>query len=426
MVAAASMAGIAGAPQFSFGQVAGGKTFVKVFMRGGADGLHLFPAVGDLEYYNHRPNLAIPPNDPLDENTALDIGDSYRGMNPNLEPLMEIFGDGRLMIAPSTAMDDGGRSHFDNQRWIGKGVRDNSVDGYLNRYMQEIAGVEHPLRGAVLGKASISTDIQGAITVPAVLDRNGFDLRNADFCTGDGCSDNQLTEMMREIASHEVNQPGIESEVRDNQTIMIDSIAEVQAAGADYIVDADGLDYSNTDLGRGLRLVAQLLKAGVPLEVAALDWNIGWDTHSNQLPLNLDGAFADQSLTYHQRMRQGATDFLTFYRDIEDLRDNVVVLTGTEFGRTVIENGARGTDHGKGSSWFAFGGPTLGGVAPDITSLAREELDATRYVPTRTEYRDLVAEIMVRHMGMNMNLVNSVLPGHQWTDHGLFTRPVSS
>lgn len=425
MVAAASMAGVAGAPQFSFGQSAGGKTFIKVFMRGGADGLHLFPAVGDMEYYNHRPNLAI--QAPLDSNanTAININDNYRGMNPNLEPLMEIFDAGRLMIAPSTAMDDGGRSHFDNQRWIGKGQRNNSIDGYLNRYMQNVDGVNHPLRGAVLGKTSISTDIKGALPVPGVQSSGSFNLQNGNFCSGNGCADNQLTDIMREIASHEIDQPGLEAEVRDNQLIMVDSIAEVQAAGTNYSVEAGGLDYTNSDLGRGLRLCAQLLKAGVPLEVAALDWNIGWDTHSNQLPAGMNGQFANQDHRYHRRLREGATDFVAFYRDISTIIDNVVVLVGTEFGRTVIENGTRGTDHGKGSSWFAFGGPTRGGIAPDITSLARDQLFQSRYVPTRTEYRDLVAEIMVRHMSMPENLVQTVLPQHNFTNHGLFTRNVA-
>lgn len=426
MVAAASMAGVAGAPQFSFGQSAGGKTFIKVFMRGGADGLHLFPAVGDIEYYNHRPNLAIGTPLDSDNNTAINIGDSYRAMNPNLEPLMEIFGDGRLMIAPSTAMDDGGRSHFDNQRWIGKGARNNTIDGYLNRYMQENAGVDHPLRGAVLGKTSSSTDIQGAIPVPVVQRSGNFDLENRNFCSGAGCADNQLTDMMREIASHEIDQPGLEAEVRDNQLVMLDSIAEVQASGVNYTVEADpGLNYSGSSLGRGLRLCAQLLKAGVPLEVAALDWNIGWDTHSNQLPANMNGQFGNQNVRYHQRIREGATDFKVFYQDISTIIDNVVVLVGTEFGRTVIENGTRGTDHGKGSSWFAFGGPTRGGVGPDITSLARDQLFQNRFVPTRTEYRDLVAEIMVRHMSMPEALVTRVLPGHNFTNHGLFNRSLA-
>jgi uncharacterized protein (DUF1501 family) len=422
-MAAASMAGVTGAPQFAFGQAAGGKTFVKVFMRGGADGLHLFPAYGDPMYYAHRPNIAIGAPDQQDANSALDIGDSYRGMNPNLEPLMEIWDAGRMMVAPATALEEGNRSHFDNQRWIGTGARNDFIDGYLNRYIQNVAADDHPLRGAVLGKTSISTEASGRVVFPAISNADQFALQNNNLCTGSGCADNQLTELMREIAEHPIIEPGLEADIRDNQLVMLDSISEVQAANANYVTDAMGLEYSNSDIGRGLKLVAQLLKAGVPLEVAAMDWNIGWDSHSNQIASG-GNRFIDQSKSYHSRMRQGATDFVTFYRDIGGLLDNVVVLVGTEFGRTVIENGTEGTDHGHGSTWFAYGGPTVPGVGPDITTLDRNALLSSRYVPTVTDYKDVVSEIMIRHMGLPERLVSTVFPNHSFTNHSLFTRSV--
>ncbi|MDX8350554.1 DUF1501 domain-containing protein [Cognatiyoonia sp. IB215446] len=421
IITAASMAGVAGAPQFAFGQSAGGKTLIKVFMRGGADGLHLFPAVGDPFYYQHRPNIAIEPPSDSDVNTAIDIGDNYRGMNPNLEPLMEIWDAGRMMVAPSTALESGNRSHFDNQRWIGNGARNNLIDGYLNRYMQEVPGVNDPLRGAVLGKTNMSAEASGNIPVPAIQTQSNFELENGNFCSGNGCADNQLTEMMREISSHPVVDNSIEATVRENQVIMLDSIAQVQASGMNYTTNAGGLEYSNSRLGRGLRLAAQLLKAGVPLEVAAIDWNIGWDTHANQIPGSAN-RFTDQNFNYHRRMREGATDFLTFYRDIANILDDVVVIVGTEFGRTVLENGSRGTDHGHSSSWFAFGGPTAPGVADDITTLDRDQLRSSRFTPTRTEYQDIVGEIMIRHMNMDPNLVSTVFPGHTFTNHNLFSR----
>lgn len=423
MATAASMAGIAGAPKFSFGQSAGGKTFIKVFMRGGADGLHLTPPVGDMQYYNHRPNLAIEAPLSSDSNTAIDIGSTYRALNPNLEPLMEIWDAGRLMIAPATAIAEGNRSHFDNQRWIGTGAQNDLIDGYLNRYMQTVPGVDHPLRGAVLGKTSLSTEQRGEIVVPSVRDAGNFDLDNFNLCAGSGCADNQLTDLMREIASHEVDQPGLESDLRDSQLVMVESIAEVQAAGADYETEAGGLEYSGTSLGRGLRMAAQLLKAGVPLETAAMDFNIGWDTHSNQIPgAGAANRFIDQNFSYHFNMRRGANDLLTFYRDMGNAIDDVVVLVCTEFGRTVHENGTIGTDHGHASTWFAFGGVTSGGLAPDVASIANDQLISGRFLPHATEFRDIVGEIMVNHMGMSQGLISTVFPGHSFTNHGLFRR----
>ncbi len=426
MVAAASMAGIAGAPKFSFGQSTDGKSFIKIFMRGGADGLHLVPPVGDMAYYQHRPNLAIDAPLSSDANTAISLGSTYRALNPNLEPLMEIWDAGRLMIAPATAISDGNRSHFDNQRWIGTGARNNIIDGYLNRYMQNVTGPDHPLRGAVLGKRSLSTEQRGSIVVPAVNDRDGFNLEHPVLCGGSGCADNRLTDMMRDIAMHEIDQPGLEGDLRDNQLVMLDSIAEVQAAGMNYVVEAGGMDYSNSGLGRGLRLAAQLLKAGVPLEVAAMDFNIGWDTHSNQIPgANNANRFSDPNFGYHSRMRQGANDLLTFYRDMGTGIDDVVVLVCTEFGRTVKENGTIGTDHGHASSWFAFGGTTAGGLAPDVASIAEDQLVSARYLPHATEFRDVVGEIMIRHMGMSESLISTVFPNHSFTNHNLFTRGIA-
>ena len=422
MATAASIAGVAGAPKFAFGQEAGGKTIVKVFMRGGADGLHLFPLVGDINYYRVRPNIAIegPSNDP---NSALDMGHPMRAMNPNLAPLMEIWEDGGLTLAPSTAIQEGNRSHFDCQRWIGTGQRNNFVDGYLNRFLQGIDATDHPLRGASLGKTSIATEIRGPIAVPAVNDNSSFRLRNGDFCEGNDCAENRLTDTMREISSHEVVRDGLEGMVRDQQIVMLNAIDEVQAAGTEYTPSAGGLNYSNSSLGKGLRLTAQLLKAGVPLTVASLDWNIGWDTHYNQIA-EWDDRFIDQSKSYHSRMLQGATDYLCFWRDMQEMRDDVLVITGTEFGRTVYENGSFGTDHGQGSTWFAYGGPARSVVAPDVPNLADENLLNRRYMPNVVDYRDMIGEIMIQHMGVDPSMLNALFPTHTFTNYGLFNAAV--
>jgi len=247
MTTAASVVGVAGAPKFAFGQQAGGgKTLIKVFMRGGADGLHLFPMVGDINYYRVRPNIAIE-GQSSDPNSAISLpghtGEmdasgnvGKRAMNPNLAPLMEIWdniqGPHGLMVSPASAIQEGNRSHFDCQRWIGTGQRDNFVDGYLNRYLQGIDATDHPLRGASLGKSSIATEVRGQIAVPAISRDNNFRLRNGDFCEGNDCAENRLTDTMREISeisSHEVVRDGLEGQVREQQVVLLGAIDEVRA-----------------------------------------------------------------------------------------------------------------------------------------------------------------------------------------------------
>ena len=418
LTAAAAMAGVAGAPKFSFAQQAGGKTFIKVFQRGGADGLHLFPLYGDAFYRQYRPQLAIEPPS-SDANSAIDLGNGMRGMNPNFGLLREIWDTGNMMLAPATAFAEANRSHFDCQRWIGTGAKNNLIDGYMNRYMQSVPGNDHPLRGVVAGKTSISTEIRGEIPVAAVYNGSDYKLQNSDFCSGSGCADNRLTELMREISSHDVDLPATDIAVRETQLIMLDTITEVQAAGVDYTPNAGGLEYSNSSLGRGLRLCAQLLKAGIPLEVAALDWNIGWDTHSDQIAGGTD-RFIDQGKGYHRGLVEGARDFYVFYQDMGADMANVVVLCGSEFGRTKKQNGSTGTDHGVGGAWFAFGGPTQHGVADDVSTIDDTVVDRN-WLPSVTSYRNIVGEIMVRHMGMSEQLVSTIFPNHSFEDYSLFS-----
>lgn len=425
LASAAAAAGMAGAPQFSFAQDQNGKvkTFIKVFMRGGADGLHLFPLYGDTmnAYYTYRPDLAILPPSGNDGNRAINLGaiaQGMRGMNPNFAPLLPIWESGNMMIAPSTSFAGANRSHFDCQRWIGTGDQDNLIDGYLNRYMQEVAGPVSPLRGIVAGKTSISTEIRGRIRVPAIVRSGSYEVRNNDFCNS-GCADNQLTDLMREIASHDVDLSAAEGLVKENQLILLDSIQDVTDAASRYAMQDDP-GYTNSDLGRGLRLCAELIKGGVPLEVAALDWSIGWDTHSNQIDIdNTANPFSDQGKNYNLRVRQGATDFLRFWQDLGPLMEDVVVLVGSEFGRTKKQNGSVGTDHGEGGAWFAFGGPTNRKIARDVETIDDSVVDKNR-LPTMTSYRDIVGEIMVQHMGMDENLIKTIFPGHEFVDNELF------
>lgn len=426
--AAAAAAGIAGAPKFSFGQSTGGKTFIKVFMRGGADGLHLMPAVGDPDlvegYYGIRPNIAIDIPNPNDGNSAIELmSGGFRALNPNLFNLMPIWEEGNLMFSPAAAIMDANRSHFDCQRWIGLGDRRNDIDGYMNRYLTNISGTDHTLRGLVAGKDSIPAEFFGQRVVPAIRDAGSFEIENRDFCSGDGCADNQLTDYMREISSHEVDLSAAEGMAKESQFVMLEAIDEIKAAGADYTPSVEPpLGYTNSDLGRGLRLIAQLLKAGVPVEVASLDWNIGWDTHSNQVDINSANPVSDQNKRYNQRLVEGATNFLTFYRDMGVAMNDIVVLSGSEFGRTARENGSVGTDHGRGGVWFAFGGPTNSTIGRDIPSVNEQGRGGSNWVAPVVDYKDIVSEIMVRHLGMSEGMISTIFPQHSFTNEGYFTR----
>ncbi|MGH8056592.1 MAG: DUF1501 domain-containing protein, partial [Candidatus Entotheonellia bacterium] len=161
-----------------------------------------------------------------------------------------------------------------------------------------------------------------------------------------------------------------------------------------------GANYPRTPFGQALLQTAQLVKADIGLEVAFMDIG-GWDTHANQ------GASRGQLANRLQEFSQGLA---AFYRDLGDRMHRVVVLTMTEFGRMVRENGSGGTDHGHASCLFALGGPVKGGkVYGRWPGLAPEQLYEGRDLALTTDFRDVFAEVAMRHLGTTDP--QSIFPG---------------
>jgi uncharacterized protein (DUF1501 family) len=421
----ASMAGGFGLPGIALAAGSGGKTLVKIFQRGGADGLYLFPPFADPAYYAARPNVKILPPNGNDATSAIRLS-STLGLHPKLRSLKEIWDDGRLGIYPATHFNEGNLSHFDCQAWIERGGTDLSLDGMFNRYLQTIPGT-HPLRALVAGMGTTADSMVGDVVVPSVPSGPEFQLTNWNWCDNQGydwskgscVGVNTLTKRLWELNRAGQSNPTMAA-TRNSQLSMMSVMDQVQRVSNNYTPSAGGLNYSESSLGKGLKLIAQLLKANVPVEVAAVDWTIGWDSHEDHLPPWRSPT--DENNDYTRGLRVGADDMLCFYRDIAALRDKVMVIVGSEFGREVGENGTYGTDHGFGGAWFAFGGPTRGGVFGRPASVAKSALINERYLPSILNYKNITGEAMVRHLGMSQSAIATIFPGHRFTDHQLFTR----
>ncbi|HET8676991.1 MAG TPA: DUF1501 domain-containing protein, partial [Blastocatellia bacterium] len=164
---------------------------------------------------------------------------------------------------------------------------------------------------------------------------------------------------------------------------------------------ANGANYPRTPYGQALLQIAQLIKSDLGLEVAFTDIG-GWDTHANQ------GAARGQLAN---RLREFSSGIAALYQDLGDRMRNVVILTMTEFGRTIRQNGSGGTDHGHASCLFALGGPVKGGkVYGQWPGLANDQLYEGRDLALTTDFRDVFAEIAARHMGAT-NL-STIFPGY--------------
>jgi uncharacterized protein (DUF1501 family) len=165
----------------------------------------------------------------------------------------------------------------------------------------------------------------------------------------------------------------------------------LRSANAARISPAHGADYPRGPFGEAMRQIAQLIKADVGLEVAFADMQ-GWDTHVGQ------GAERGQLAL---RFREFGGALAAFAQDLGDKMADVVVITMSEFGRTVAENGNRGTDHGHGTAMLVLGGGVRGGRGYGRwPGLAPHQLFENRDLAVTTDFRSLFTEVVTRHLGV--------------------------
>ena len=163
----------------------------------------------------------------------------------------------------------------------------------------------------------------------------------------------------------------------------------------------NGAQYPRNPFGTSLLQIAQLIKADIGLEVAFTDIG-GWDTHVNQG--NSRGQLANL-------LQQFSAGIAALYQDLGQRMDEVVILTMSEFGRTVRENGNRGTDHGHANAMFVMGNSVRGGkVYGRWPGLSDDKLNEGRDLALTTDFRDVFGEIASRHL--NVKDTGAIFPGY--------------
>jgi uncharacterized protein (DUF1501 family) len=348
------------------------KTLVVVFLRGGADGLNIVVPFGEKAYYQHRPTIAIPApgKDPA---AALEL-DGFFGLHPALRPLAPLYKAGELAIVHAVGSPDtGNRSHFEAQDIMESAAPGNKgiSTGWLNRYLQSAPDPKAtPLRAAAIG-AGLPKALRGPAPALNIGKLDEFDL------TG-GAS------MYESLYNRDSN-----ALVTGAAREMFDAMDLLKKVDPAKYQPAEGVNYgpNNDSFGQALRQVAQLIKANVGLQVAFVDIRADWDTHQNQ-PTRLAPLL--------QNLGRGLA---AFHRDLGDRMQDVLVLTMSEFGRTARENGNAGTDHGHANVMFALGGEVAGGkVYGKWPGLEPEQLNEDRDLALTTDFRDVFAEVLVRHL----------------------------
>ena len=372
---------------FAAGNPRRSKQLIAIFQRGAVDGLNVVVPFGEADYYRARPSIAIPRPNATDG--AIDL-DGFFGFNPRLHPLKPLWDRRDLAIVHACGSPDSTRSHFDAQDYMETatpGVKSTS-DGWLNRYLQARHAETASAFRAVSLTPQLPRMLQG--TAPA-LAMNQI----AQFGIRGGQSDmigSSFEAQYAAAADHVLNGVGREA---------FDAMKTLKVADPSKYQPENGADYPRSAFGQALRQIAQLTKADLGLEVAFADVG-GWDTHVNQ------GAAQGQLAT---RLDDFSRSIAALVTDLGERMADTVVLTMSEFGRAVNENGNRGTDHGHGNAMMVIGGGVGGGkVYGRWPGLAVERRYDGRDLAVTTDFRDVFGEIVVRHLGVADP--QSIFPGH--------------
>jgi uncharacterized protein (DUF1501 family) len=359
------------------------KTLVVLFQRGAADGLNIVVPFADPLYQAARPTIGL--KEPGRDAGVLDLDGKF-GLHPTLAPLMPLWQGGQMALVHAAGSPDGSRSHFDAQDNMETGTPGISTtpDGWLNRALATQGKNSDPLTAVAL-TARLPRILRGDYPVSAMTSAGGY-----NFSMGAQESDT-IASLYRGNADSLLANAGQETS---------ESVKLVKSLLKNAPNPLASANYSQSDLGHRFSDLAKLIKAGAGVKVGFLDVG-GWDNHYEEG--SIQGYLSYALKDYGQNIA-------AFFTDLGDKARDVVLVTMTEFGRTLNENGARGTDHGHGSVMFVIGGSVKGGkVYGRWPGLEPENLYEGRDLQVTTDFRQVHLEVLQKHLKITHH--SSVFPG---------------
>lgn len=363
------------------------KIMVCIFQRGAMDGLMAVTPFTDENLKDARPNLFLSAAKSGQTKPLIDL-DGRFGLHPSMSAFEPLFKEKRLAIVHGIGSPNNSRSHFDAQDYMEAGTPFNkgTSSGWLNRAVgllgHDTASPATPFQAVSL-TSSLPRSLYGDNPSLAISNLQDFAIQMRGNPAGVNMVAKSFEDLYAQTTSGLLQQTGKES---------FEAVKMLQKTDIRNYRPANGAVYPNSALGNALMQIAQLIKMDVGLEVAFTESN-GWDTHFNQGSDN--GIFA-------RNVNDLSNSIAAFWADIEAYQDDVNVMTMTEFGRTVHQNGTGGTDHGRGSCNFILGNDVNGGmVHGDIKPLVAENLEDGRDLPVTTDFRSVFSEVADKHLKLN-------------------------
>jgi len=317
-------------------------------------------------------------------NPLIDL-DGRWGMHPGLKAFEPLFRDGRLAVVHGIGSPNNTRSHFDAQDYMESGTPFNkgTSSGWLNRAVGLLGHDALTPFTAVSITSALPRSFYGDNPSLAISNLQDFAIQLRGNPGAAVAAARSFEDLYDQTSAGLLHDTGKES---------FEAMKLLQQADIRNYRPAAGAVYPTSPLGNSLRQIAQLIKMDVGLEVAFTESG-GWDTHFNQGTDN--GIFA-------RNVADLSNSMAALWQDLGPLQDDVTIMTMTEFGRTVHQNGTGGTDHGRGSCNFILGNQVAGGkVHGKVPELAVENLEDGRDLPVTTDFRSVFSAVADTHLQLS-------------------------
>lgn len=381
------------APEFlselALAQGSASRNLVILYLSGGNDSLSMLVPYNDPFYTSRRPTIGIPAGSVLQVGT--DSSKVALGLHPRLTGLKQVFDRGRLALIQRTGYPNQSRSHFlGTDIWSTGDPTNPTSNGWVGRYLDSLPSPLDALVGWNTTRDLPRVLQSNKVSVPAIPSPATYAFSSPN--TGTEAAAERAAALR--ISSHvPVDQPELAFVYSNAQAAMatLDRVATV----ASYNGTAT---YPTSGLGQALKAVAGAMVRGIGTRVFYVTTG-GFDTHSAQNPAQVNGNYYNLMATVNDAL-------FAFYTDLtnQGLLGDTLVLSFSEFGRRISENGSNGTDHGAASVMLAMGGRVNGGLygtAPNLnTDPANPTLEnSAGDVKFETDFRSVYARVVDSWLG---------------------------
>jgi uncharacterized protein (DUF1501 family) len=356
-------------------QTATDRILIVVQMAGGNDGLNTVVPYTDPLYIKMRPTLGIAQSKVLTLDTRL-------GLHPNLAPLKKLWDAGHMAVVEGVGYPNQSLSHFQAMDiWQTLDLSGNGSDGWLGKLVAGLVDQQgHPFKSLDIGVQTAQALQSITTQVPTVSSVKAYAIA-PDPADGDG-GNARLQALMNLYNSYPKTAP---------YAALLDTTALSAQDGSRQLRQADttyhpAVTYPTGPFAAGLKILAEAIVQDLGLRVGYVTLG-GFDTH------------AGQSATHDALMTTLANGLSAFYNDLagHGKADKVVIMTWSEFGRRVEENGSLGTDHGTSAPMFVLGTPINKGIFGEPPSLS--SLDQNGNLKYTVDFRSVYATVLDRWMG---------------------------